>query len=238
VSDRVESICSPGTDENCRVVDVRGTTFAAGGSELFHVYQPDPAAPDARMLGWEWRRGAATEQSAATTNLVALLRPRGTEQQRRSFVERFSQLNDCVACHTHGKPEAQSGETFLPRRATDASGLYGPQTVLADAAPTETHRPRDRNVDQPFVAVACHGGSAVLEDHGRGARRWVCADGSVPVATLALHHALAAHDPHAAAVCGSRQYLFDHMSAAARQPFAAAFRACGIGERSAHARAR
>ena len=97
-----------------------------------------------------------------------------------------------------------------PRRATDDAGFYGVLGVLADAAPLEDHRPRDRNADDPFVAIARPG------------------DGGVPRAALDLPRALAAGAPHAAAVCRSRRYLFDHMDPDARAAFAPAFSECGI----------
>jgi hypothetical protein len=238
VADRVESSCREDSDdEGCRVMDVRGTTFAAGGAEQFHVYQPDPDAQEARMLGWEWRRGHSDEARTAGSELVKLLRPSESARQWAASVQRFNRLNDCEGCHGHDQPEAR-GATARPRRATDASGLYVPQTVLADGAPAETHRPRDRNVSQPFLAVACGSGPAILRDGAGGARHWICADGRVPIVTLALRAALAADDPHARAVCRSRQYLFDHMSTDARRAFAPAFEACAISAPSAHAAAR
>lgn len=47
---------------------------------------------------------------------------------------------------------------------------------------------------------------------------------------LDLKAALAARDVHAEGLCHSRRYLHDHMDAEGRGAFAAAFRACGIGE--------
>jgi hypothetical protein len=209
VADRVESFGG-------QVVDVRGTRFLAGGVELFHVLRRNGDA----LTGYEWRRGDAERERRAAERSAALVAAPARE--------RFRQLNDCAGCHRHDRPPASRVDTAGPRRATDASGLYQVLAVLSDAAPIDHHRPREVNVDSPYLRVECPDGSAPeLHDDGGGARHYACPDGGVPIGHVDIERARGDSDPRALAVCRSRRYLSDHMTREARAAFGPAFAACG-----------
>ncbi len=150
-----------------------------------------------------------------------------SEAQRAPVLDRLARLNRCAPCHDHDRAERTLTTEGGPRRATDRAGFYLMMSVLTDRAPLETHRPRELNVGDPFVTVECDGAPARLESDG-GPAAWACADERVPVARYDLARALAAGQPHAAAVCRSRRYLFEHMDDAARLAFAPAFAACAV----------
>lgn len=209
IADRVElrePVAAPDDDHAWRVIDVRGTRLDGDGREQFHCLQPTGRG-DA-LAGFAWPRGDATAERAAADGLVELAR--GRLDGAPGPLARLRRLTHCEPCHDHDRRERTRIADGGPRRATDDAGFYAVLGVLADAAPLEDHRPRDRNADDPFVAIARPG------------------DGGVPRATLDLPRALAAGAPHAAAVCRSRRYLFDHMDSDARAAFAAAFAECGI----------
>jgi hypothetical protein len=216
-------------EEAGSVQDVRGTRFELG-REVFHVLRP---IGPSRLVGVEWPRGdeAASREATATmrAQLAWAMGTNAATLRGRRALDLFERLNDCGGCHVHNKPEerASANRSGLPNRASDANGLYTIATVLDVGAPLETHRALDRNENDPYVSVAClDGNTARLQPRGEQ-RHFVCADGSVPYATLDLERALAHEDPHARAVCRSRRYLYDHMDATGRSTFAAAFTACG-----------
>ncbi|HKE18202.1 MAG TPA: hypothetical protein VKB80_25165 [Kofleriaceae bacterium] len=216
VADRVELVGG-------RVVDVRGTRFGEGGEETFHVYRRAGES----LAGTEWPRSDPRLAALATAQLAKELRAAGSSADR---VRRFERLADCVPCHEPDQPQASRPRSGRPNRRTDASGLVVPLATLADAAPIELHRPRDMNADDRFITTTCAGAPAELRGGPRGARRYVCADGSLPISRLDVTAALAAGDPHAARVCASRRTLFAHLDAGGRRAFASAFRACGIAD--------
>jgi hypothetical protein len=210
VADRVEYTGS-------EVTDVRGTRFVAGGIELFHVLRRDGSA----LSGHEWRRGDTRLERRAADLVASRADPPARERLRRN--------NDCASCHQHDRPPAVRADTAGPRRATDSSGLYQMLAVLSDLAPIDHHRPRELNVDSPYLHVDCPDGSAAqLHDDGRGVRRYVCADNGVPLGHVDIARARREGEPRALAVCQSRRYLMQHMTRDAREAFAPAFAACGL----------
>ena len=207
VSDRVEYM-------DGKVVDVRGTRFLADGVELFHVLRRKGDA----LVGYEWPRGDVEAQHTATEMATALV-----EQPMK---ERFRRFNDCEACHQHDRPPAVRDDVARPPRATDSSGLYQMLAVLVDTTQLDHHRPREQNVDLPYVHVECAGGgSASLESDG-GARRYTCEGNVLPLGHVDIARGHAAGDARIASVCASRKYLEQHMVADARARFAASFTAC------------
>jgi hypothetical protein len=215
-----------------RVLDVRGTRFADGGREIFHVLRPTSDKADGLLVGTEWPRGDGALARSASERLDESVRrqaapgedPARTEQR----VRRFDTLNDCVSCHEHDQGIAEAMSRKRPTRPTDASGLYLLLATLADQSPVEGYRPYDVNADDPYMKTTCGDVPAELRRLPNGGRRFFCADGHVPIAHLDLPAARAAGDPHAAAVCGSRSYIYAHLDASGRQAFAAAFAECGI----------
>lgn len=228
VADRVESV---GT----AVVDVRGTTLLADG-ELFHVYVAEDEAPSA-LVGWEWRRGDFDAEASSTRALLARLdktrrKLRGeaapSERQHETSLKNYEKNNNCGGCHAHEKPPAFTGDTV--HRPTDSAGFFVPLSVLADAVPLERHRPWDINVGDPFLTFECpSGGAPRLRERGV-ARQYACASSEIPLGRLDVERALAADDERTVAMCKSRRYLFDHMTAGARALFAPAFAACEIDD--------
>jgi hypothetical protein len=213
-----------------RVTDVRGTRLDDDGRERFHVLQA--AARDGLSLaGFEWRRDDPSGVRAANAGLEELLR-RGRlrdvdERKRAQAIDRLLRLNDCQPCHEHDRSERTRYTEGGPRRATDRAGFYVILSVLADAAPLENHRPREANVDDPFVTVSCGEDEASLVTTDTGPR-YTCPDDRVPFARMDVARALAAGQPHAGAVCSSRRYLHEHMDDEARAAFAPSFAECGI----------
>jgi hypothetical protein len=221
------------------VTDVRGTRFA-NDIEMFHVLRPlDPAG----LRGVEWARGDADAQRAATTEMLSQMRfpsrASGTPATDPGLAL-FASQNDCAWCHVHDKPERRrirpepASVDPPPNRGTDEGGLYTVASVLEDTAPLETHRALDMNEGDPYVTTTCADGSAAELAVGRGGRtrHFRCEDQSVPRARLDLPRAIADGDGHAAEVCRSRGYLFDHMTREGREAFALAFAICGLtGER-------
>lgn len=215
VADRVETRGEGG-------VDVRGTRFDAA-DEMFHVFHSDAKTPGAPVSGWEWPRRDGKLSEQATDKLVASL-----AGQPSGEIEALRQFNECLRCHEHDRPAAVNASERRPRRRTDGSGLYQLLAVLEDAAPPELNRPHDMNVGAPFIAVRCGPDDAELRTRPDGARHYVCPNGSVPIARLDMVAAMAAGDPHAAAVCASRRFLFDHMDELARANFRVSFGECNI----------
>jgi hypothetical protein len=220
-ADRVE------LDGSGAVIDVRGTRFEADGREVFHVYRPGVGGA---LIGTEWRRDDSAGAAEALAFLDAELRSgsRLDGPALDRFVRRFEALNDCVACHAHGQPEASFDRPGRPNRRTDASGLYVPLETLGDAAPVERHRPRDMNADDPYIHTTCGDAPAELTTGRAGSRRYDCPGGRVAISRLDLAAARAAGDAHAQAVCAGRAYLFAHLDAAGRRAFAAGLADCGL----------
>jgi hypothetical protein len=211
VVERVEQVAG-------RVVDVRGTRFAADG-ERFHVLR----AVGARLEGFEWSRGDADAQMRATELLQGLLRRSSVDERG---IARLARLNVCASCHNHDRAEAKRQTDARPHRGTDGAGLYVPRSVLEDRAPLDQHRQRERNIGR-FVTVSCGDGPAQLVEEG-GVRFYRCANGAVPVGRFDIAAARAAGDSHAAAVCESRRWLRANLDDAGRAAFASAFAACGF----------
>jgi hypothetical protein len=215
-----------------RVSDVRGTRLGDNGTEYFHVLRA-VARDNPRLAGFEWTRDDPAGAHMAIDRLEDLLRKgllRDVDESKRTpMLARLRRLNDCASCHEHDRGERSSRSEGGPHRSTDRAGFYAMLSVLGDAAPLETHRPRDTNVDDPFVEVSCGADTASLVNT-RGGARYTCPGDRVPVARLNVAKAIEAGQPHAAAVCRSRRYLYDHMDVAARAAFAPSFTACGIRE--------
>lgn len=217
VADRVESI---GTT----VVDMRGTRLAPDGRQWFRLLRSEVDDVPGAVSGFEWIRGDEESQGAARDLLGApLLRRYGQRAARR-----FAALTACANCHPPDKrPTYRDGQEGLPNRETDSSGFYQVLAVLSDEAPLETYRPRDLNVDDPFVHVRWDGGAEPrVRRLPRGAVHVTCADGSPPRGRLDLVAALRAGDARARAVCRARAKLAHHMDDAARRRFDSSLRAC------------
>ncbi|MDB4965487.1 MAG: hypothetical protein JWN44_1176 [Myxococcales bacterium] len=205
-----------------KVIDVRGIRFD-GKKQWFHAYRRNGE----RLVGFEWRsddRGTAERARARLDELVVATEPPGP--QHDAFVARYRQLADCASCHVANRNQPTRAGA-MPNRATDASGLFVPQTVLSDRAPIERHRPRDLNIDDRFMRMTCVNASFMIEADRTGGRLPRCLDGGVVTAQLELPRALAAKDAHAKAVCDSRRWLGEHLSSGARERFAAAIAECG-----------
>jgi hypothetical protein len=193
-----------------RIEDVRGTEFLAAGEE-FHVLVRN---------GFAWERDDEATQRAVDRELAALVGP--------SRARRLVAFNRCAACHVAAR-EAQVLVGEGPHRPTDASGLYHVQAVLADELPLERNRPVDANVGDPHFRARCPAGAdPELRAAANGGRHLECPGGQVVWGRYALADALAAGAPHAAAVCASRRFLFDHMDDEGRQAFSSAFAVCGF----------
>jgi hypothetical protein len=213
--------------------DVRGTRWDGAGGEYFHVYRPVSGGIDAPLAGYEWRRGDAAQQRAATSLLSDLIArtpaPFGDRPADAEDVERFRALNRCQLCHVADKPQARFPEEKLPPWATDGSGLYVPPAVLGDEAPlSDSDFFDDPNAGDRFVAPRCASAPATLQ--GRSGGHWYgCADGSLPIGRRDVAAGRAAGDPYTARLCASRRYLYGRLDALGRKAFAAKFAACGIG---------
>ncbi len=220
VADRVEM------PDGQHVVDVRGTELGTDGAELFHVYRREGDG----LRGFIWERDNEEQQEEATRVLLAQVK--AEEHAGAGAMESIRMDNDCASCHEHGRAEHHKPIPRFPNRGTDGAGFYAVQTVLADRAPVERHRPREMNHDDPYVSYRCGGGDAQAEvrwvTHRDGTRWPQCDDKSNPVAIIDVAAALAAGDDHARKVCASRKALFDRMDGQAREAFAGAFHACGI----------
>jgi hypothetical protein len=215
VADRIEML------DGVHIVDVRGTELGERGAESFHVYR---GHGEDGLLEVMWPRDDAAAQAEATRALVAHEIAEG-----RSQVQSVKINNACGPCHAHAREERLAG---VPARRTDAAGWFVPETVLLDRVPVEHHRPREMNVDDPFVRFVCPSASgeapAEVVRHDDGTRWPVCAGKVAAVGVLDLPAALAANDAHARQVCDSRRALFSRMDDEARRAYASAFEACSI----------
>ena len=230
VADRIESFADT-------ISDVRGTVITRDDGQLFHVYVPRGPEQGGPLVGWEWPRGDDAQQRAATALLTRHLAgarfvfdagAAPSPEERARIVDDYARSNQCARCHTPNRAMDVDRAHGI-HRATDDDGFYVPLSVLADSMPLETHRPRDMNVDDPFLALACPSGRRPeLTEHDDGGRAWICADGGSPVGTLDVKAALAKKDARAIALCASRAYLAAHMDADGKRAFAAALAACAI----------
>ncbi len=221
------------------VADVRGTRFGDDGRERFRVLRPERPGPGGRLRGFEWDRGDEAQQREVTEALldfVGQTKPFTAMEagKRERALTRLRKINDCAGCHAAMRPANQRlGEHGRANRRTDASGMYTPQTVLEDAAPTESYRPRDPNVGDPFISIRCPDGAAAerapAKAPGEPPGHARCPGGQVPVASYALTAALAAGAPRARAVCDAREYLYRHLDEAARAVFEDALQPCRAG---------
>jgi len=232
-ADRVEYLRYRHEDGELREtpVDVRGTLIGARGEQRFHTLRPVSGKPFAPLLGWSWPANDMAARREATDRLVALAARVGTPLDAPPLsgdqLRALQHLNDCAKCHLANHRRAVSiDDAPLPRRETDAAGFYVPLTALHSEVAVAATRPRDLNAADPFVEIRCGEQPARLVQDGD----WIwyrCPDGDVPVGRRNIRAALAARDDYTAAVCRSRRYLHDHMDAAARAAFAAAFEECG-----------
>ncbi|MEZ4235364.1 MAG: hypothetical protein R3F59_04235 [Myxococcota bacterium] len=198
VADRVETA---GEGEAARVVDVRGTRIDADGRRWHHVYRSggDPQAP---LVGMEWPAGDAALASAGADAFVDALRTAGVTRHLDAVRGKL----DCDGCHAVSRADNErQREHGLVNRGTDAAGWFTPGTVLADSVPVEAYGQRDPNLTDLWITLRC--GDQIVEAPATGHPS--CGDARVPRGTLDLAGALAAHDPHALAVCASWRALVD-----------------------------
>jgi len=194
IADRVE-LDEPPSDgiHRWQVKDVRGTRLEKDG-EWFHCLGPSGV----KVSGFEWRRDDEAAERTATDGLARTV--------WSGRLDRLRRLNHCQECHQHDQPAIVNRSDGGPRRATDSAGWYVILSVLSDSAPLSTHRPRDLNGDDPFIAI----------------------DSGSPVARIDMARAIASGDTHALAVCRSRRYLHEHMDGRARAAFIRVFAECGL----------
>lgn len=215
------------------VADVRGTEIGDRGRELFRVYRPTRAGSH-DLFGYHFVRGDPAELMAVRNGFSdAMVRGMGflnhasgpISAGRKEAIARFSRQLDCVSCHAHDRQALAPTDTReLPRRGTDGSGFYVPESVFSNRAPLETYRPIDPNGGDPFVHYECGDGRAVRGVRGTTAVR--CSDGSIPDLALDLAAALAAGEPHAKLVCESRSFLASRFAQEARTHFQGAIAEC------------
>ncbi|MGE3636320.1 MAG: hypothetical protein AB7P00_40835 [Sandaracinaceae bacterium] len=225
-ADRVERLRAGG---RFVVGDVRGAAMGADGQRRLRLLRPEHPGPGARLVGYAWQEERDDLGRFAHRALADLMRAGGgtaetfDPQARERAADLLAARSDCVACHARGRDARTFAHEGAPFRATDADGWYTMQAVLTDAAPLERYRPLERNLDRPFVTVTCPNGGLGAPD---GLAR--CADGAIPVGRYDVRAARRADDPHAARVCASRRYLWERMTAAARERYADAASACGL----------
>lgn len=208
-ADRLELHRDRGTD---RIVDVRGTSFGAGGREIFRVLR----LVEDSLEGVAFERNSSLAQSEADDMLARIMRRAGAGQRE---IARVVALNRCASCHFEQKPESTTPTPGLPNRGTDFLGLYGVQSVLANEEPIETSRPKNLNFDRAHVTAFCSNAP------GTGPR---CQKDRPDRMRIDFARAVADGEVHAKRVCESRRFLFDRADAKARQDFVSAFQECGI----------
>jgi hypothetical protein len=216
-ADRVESI----GDE---VADVRGIRFEGEGRQTFHVLRPESARHEGGLGGYEWPRGDGEAERSATELLTADILGR----DGRRPADRFRGLMGCAGCHPSDKPaNRRPADAGLPNRPTDGSGLYQILAVLRDETPLESYRPRDVNLDNPFVQILCGDGGAPQTVRGsHDSARASCSDGSVPRGRLDVVAALKSGDQRARQVCQARASIAAHLDEAGKRAFAEGLREC------------
>jgi hypothetical protein len=244
-ADRVEYLSPAGRDAapdaSWQVADVRGTTIenADARPAYFHVARPSSRVVGADLWGVRWPAGDPEAQTIATEALGAMvlsgevLGP-PTEPARRRSAAHLRGLNDCAGCHQIARPPRRFvDDPALVNRGTDDAGFFHVSTVLDDEAPLETYRPRDQNLDDPFLAYRCGDRPLVRPTGGAAADgahlRCPDDDRHLPVARLDLPAALAAKDAHAEAVCRSRRFLYDRLDETGQRHFAPAMARCAQG---------
>ena len=229
IADRVEEVH---TADGWVVADVRGSTLTAEG-ERFHLLRPEHPGAHAPLVGYAWPRAEPALDAWVHDRVASAIEHDGqglvasaADDRRAVMAQGVRDRGDCARCHAPGRePDARA--SALVHRGTDASGFHVPQSVLDDAALAETYRADDGN-DGPFVTAQCVDGAAERVS-AKGRRRWVCADGRVPLVRFDVGRALAAGDAHAAAVCASRRWLWGRLSDEGRRRYAAAMAACHKG---------
>jgi hypothetical protein len=215
IADRLEFL------DGKHVVDVRGTAIGDGGQEVFHVYRPSGKG----LVGYDWKRDDPAAQEEATRLLIL------HEESRGKVSKTFAANNECANCHGHSRAERRHKG---PSRATDTVGWFQPESVLRDRVPVEKHRPREMNLDDPFIKFECpstSGGEtqpATFTNRKKGQKWPVCPDELTPIGVIDVKAALAKNDQHARGLCKSREALYQHMDDEARKAFASAFEVCGI----------
>ena len=178
-------------------VDVRGTDFDANG-EVFHAMRGDGRGG---ASGFSWRR----DDARACEDAKRALANEMVKREPNADVHFYCRTGDCKGCHVHDKA-THDGST-RPPLPTDDGGLYRVMTVLEDDAPLVESRDRDLNVESAFVSIT-------IDSEG------------TRIGHFDMKRALRADDAHARAVCDSRAFLRQHMTARARGAFATAFEEC------------
>ncbi|HET6583758.1 MAG TPA: hypothetical protein VFG69_09925, partial [Nannocystaceae bacterium] len=226
--DRVESwrYHEPSGEVRETVVDVRGLRMTSDGPR-YHVLRPASGAPRAPLLGWSWPADDPAAHAEATDRLETFLRGRPAPVMKRELDEHeiasVVANNACEACHRRDLAEDE-GREAAPRRASDHDGGFALLMVLARQMPISSARPLDLNHRDPFVQLSCRDGTRLVSLSPMPR----CRDGESAVATRDVAAGLASGDAYTHRVCESRQFLWDHMDAHAREAFADSFRECGL----------
>lgn len=190
-----------------RVADVRGTRLFEAGREEFYVLRPRGQI----LRGFRWDRGDGGRQAEADRLLELFLRGgskrKPTNPKREANITRLLGFNQCASCHAHHKqPNQRVGEGGLPNRGTDDGGFYLIQTVLQSEVPLERYRPREMNLDDPFITIDCSpGGKSTPPKSPTGERDGNPAQASsaaLPSATSSSTGAIAAAEPATARLAG------------------------------------
>lgn len=226
--DRVEYVRS-GDDAPWTVIDVRGTRLTEDG-QRFHALRPVDARLHAPLKGAEWARGQPQDRRAARDRMAALLRraarPPDQPPLGEAARERYLANHDCARCHRARQPtESHLDARGEPARPTDAHGFYALRAVLSDEGLVCRARPRDLNVDDPFVTARC-GDSEADVVRADGVPQYDCPGDRVPVGRRAMARGVEDGDAYTLRVCASRRALAARMDAATRARFAAVLDVC------------
>jgi hypothetical protein len=234
-ADRVEGLKHKGKGF-WRPGDVRGSQMLEGGDQMHRVYRPLKGW-SGPMFGYRWKRSKLEHEQAVHDVIDARFRRgegqlhpvKGEQLDKRIAVT--MERGKCVACHKLEKPE--DTKIAVPARMTDAAGWFQPMAVLKSTVPLERYRNRMMAALNPHVSFTCPDGKAPDRTEKKdGVLRLGCRDDHLVTAAIDIKAGLAAGDAHSKAVCASRQFLFEHMTAAARDAFKAAFSECGIAAAS------
>jgi hypothetical protein len=227
VVDRVESWAydEPSGALRETVVDVRGVQMTDDGPR-YHVLRPASDAPNAPLLGWSWPAADVSAHEEATVRLAAFLRGRPAPGHHAPLDEdAITQViadNDCGSCHVAEAPE-DPARRDMPRRATDSDGSFALLMVLEREMPISRARPLDLNHRDRYVQLRCRDGARLVEGPMPS-----CPGDESPVAVRDVSAGLSAGDAYTQRLCASREYLWAHMDATAREAFAEAFAECGL----------
>ncbi len=209
-----------------RVLDVRGITFD-GPNATLRVLRPKAGVPG-ELLGVSWERGVA--QAAATLALGDLVlraqvaAPAKADDRERAAA-RLRGLNDCPSCHTpHQGGRRSEKDVGIVNRGTDASGMFQVTSIFKSRLPFETYRPKDMNLDDPFMARYC--GSVKVDP-----RTVRCPDGTLLEGELDVRGGLRAGDMHVQRVCSARRLLAENLDESGRAAFSASLAECSIAPR-------